>query len=291
MFAASAVCARRTSVWLGGLTANLWRLVLATVLLGIWAHGWGAGVGGAAFPWFLLSGLVGFGLGDVALFQALPRLGSRLTLILVQCLAAPIAAVVEWAWLGTRLGLTEMLFGALILGGVTVALSPTREAIPRGRLLAGVAFGVLGAGGQALGAVLSRRAYAAAELAGEPMDGGSAAYQRILAGVLFAFVAWAFARAIPALAAFDRGDRVGVSSGRIAAWVTANGLAGPVLGVACYQWALQTTPSGIVLPLVATVPLAVIPLAWRFEGDRPGPRSVIGTVLAVLGAAGLALLR
>ena len=34
------------------------------------------------------------GLGDVALFQAYPRLGSRLTILIVHCLAAPFAGLV-----------------------------------------------------------------------------------------------------------------------------------------------------------------------------------------------------
>ena len=48
-----------------------------------------------------------------------------------------------------------------------------------------------------------------------------------------------------------------------------NTLGGPVLGVSCYQWALSTTPSGIVLPIVATVPLAVIPFAYRLRAIAP----------------------
>jgi len=291
LFAMSAVCAQRTAGWLGGLTANLWRLLLATVLLGIWAHGFGAGLGGQAFGWFLASGLVGFGLGDVALFQALPRIGSRLTLILVQCLAAPLAAATEWVWLGTQLSAGEMACGLVILAGVAVALTPTAAAIPRGQLAAGIAFGVIGAAGQAWGAVLSRRAYQVAAAAGDMIDGGTAAYQRILAGIAFALLAWMLARRFTGWSAWDRPTVGRPGRGRIARWIVANAIAGPVLGVACYQWALQTTPSGIVLPLVATVPLAVIPLAWKFEGDRPGVRSIAGSLVAVAGAAGLAILR
>ena len=291
LFATSAVCAGRTSAWLGGLTANLLRLALATGCLGLWAHTAGVGFGGAALVWFLLSGLVGFGLGDVALFQALPRIGSRLTLILVQCLAAPIAAVTERVWLGTRLTLFELGFGALILAGVVVALAPSAVSIPRGRMAAGVLFGVVGAVGQAWGAVLSRRAYLAAESAAQAMDGGSAAYQRIVAGLAFAWLAWALARRVPAWAGLDRPHLPSPGPWRAGRWIVANALAGPVFGVACYQWALQTTPSGVVLPLVAAVPLAVIPLAWWLEGDRPGRRSLAGSVLAVAGAAGLALTR
>ena len=67
----------------------------------------------------------------------------------------------------------------------------------------------------------------------------------------------------------------------------ANGLAGPVLGVGCYQWALATTPSGIVLPIAATAPLLSIPIAFWLEGDRPPRRAILGGVLAVGGCIAL----
>ena len=36
-------------------------------------------------------------------------------------------------------------------------------------------------------------------------------------------------------------------------WVILNSLAGPTLGVGCYQWALATQPSGVVLPIVSVL--------------------------------------
>src|ERR1039457_413017 len=72
-------------------------------------------------------------------------------------------------------------------------------------------------------------------------------------------------------------------------WTLANGLAGPVAGVGCYQWALATTPSGVVLPIAATTPLVSIPIAFWLEGDRPTRRSIVGGVIAVAGCIVLTL--
>jgi len=71
-------------------------------------------------------------------------------------------------------------------------------------------------------------------------------------------------------------------------WVVANALAGPALGVACYQWALAVAPTGIVLAIVATTPLVVIPFTMVLDGERPTVRSLVGGAVAVLGAAALA---
>src|SRR6266404_7006895 len=94
LFSISAVSAQRTTSVLGGIRANFWRIIVATVLLGVWSHLFGNGLRGAALPMFRLSGCVGFGIGDLALYQTLPRLGSRLSIMIVHCLAAPIAALV-----------------------------------------------------------------------------------------------------------------------------------------------------------------------------------------------------
>ncbi|MGZ5543158.1 MAG: EamA family transporter [Limisphaerales bacterium] len=72
-------------------------------------------------------------------------------------------------------------------------------------------------------------------------------------------------------------------------WVVANGLAGQTLGMCCFNWALKTTPTGLVLALVATTPLVIIPFAWKFEGDKAHRRSVIGGAIAVAGAIALVM--
>jgi drug/metabolite transporter (DMT)-like permease len=45
-----------------------------------------------------------------------------------------------------------------------------------------------------------------------------------------------------------------------------------------------------VLPIVATSPLVTLLLAWGMDGHAPTRRAVIGGILAVLGAAALAVL-
>ncbi len=71
-------------------------------------------------------------------------------------------------------------------------------------------------------------------------------------------------------------------------WIVFNALAGPTLGVSCYQWALKTTPSAVVLPIVALSPLVVMPFARWLEQERPSRRSMFGAVIAVAGAGALA---
>ena len=295
-FSISAVTANRSVRYLSGNEANFWRLLVATIVLGIIAHGWGAGLAGEFLPWFLLSGIVGFGLGDTALFQALPRIGSGLTVLLVHCLAAPTAMTIEWLWLGNAVSMIEMLCGFTILAGLVVALAPVGTSPPAGRhWMSGILFATVAAVGQGGGAVISRKAYAVAaqtdlQLAGV-MGGLNATYQRILAGLAIAAVSVLIARRHAVVAHIERSVAVPSGSGAPARWARAwpwivlNGLAGPTCGVACYQWALQANKSGVVLPIVALTPLVVMPLARFFEGEKPSRRAVIGGVIAVAGVA------
>lgn len=287
-FSISVIFASRSAKVIGGAWANAGRITVAVVLLGIWGHRFGQGLAGPSLPWFLVSGVIGFGLGDIALFGALTRIGPRLSILLTQCLAAPIAAFTEWAWLGTTVQPAEMACAAVILAGVALALAPDRGFEgDRRTFWIGTLWGIGSACGQAFGAVVSRRGYAAAALAGLALDGGTAAYQRAIGGVV---TVWA------SLFIMGGWRRAPQSEGAIpwrqaAPLVMVNALAGPVIGVACFQWALSTTASGIVLPIVATSPLVTILLTFLLEGTQPSRRSVSGGFIAVAGAVMLNVIK
>lgn len=283
-FAVTPVFANRAAHRLGSLRANFFRLLVATGLLGAWAHLAGRGLGGGALGWFVLGGVVGFGIGGVAMFLSLPRLGSSLSTLIVQCVSAVVAAGVEWAWLGTRLTLPQVGFVALTLAGIAIGLRP--QSLPRVSPTewgVGIAWAMVSAVGQGVGAVMSRKAFAVAAAAHERIDPGSAAYQRALGGL-------AVAALVLALAARWWPERPR-ETGRAWPWVLGNALTGPVLGVTCFQWALRTTPAGIVQPIVAAAPLLTIPLAAWLEGTRPRPAYYAGVLLAVAGVSGLLVWR
>ncbi len=293
-FALNATCASRSVQASGSMHANLGRLLVATCVLGLFAHTLGHGFASASTGWFLLSGVIGMGLGDLGVYAALPLLGARLTVLMTQCLAAPIAALGEWLWLGTRLTPAQILWGAVILGGVILALMPSRRSPPRVRVRpVGFLFGLLAAAGQGLGALVSRKGVDAATAAGEAAHNASfglnAAYHRIIAGLVFTVLWFLLLRLLGRLPARPAPNADPAVKRRAYLWLLANGLVGPVLGVGCYQWALATTPSGIVLPIAATTPLLAIPIAYWIEGERPSRRSLLGGAVAVAGAVALTL--
>jgi drug/metabolite transporter (DMT)-like permease len=295
LFAISAVCGYRTARSIGGVEANFWRITIATIFLTAWAFSFGTGFAGAP-GWFMLSGLLGIGLGDSAYFQALPRLGSRRTVLLTQCLTAPFAALIEWLWLGTRLQLAEIACIAVILGGVALALAPGDhlKISARDWKVGLLASGFAALGG-ALGAVLSRKGYAAIHEQHLQIDPGTTGYQRVIGGILvptiilFA-VKW---RSASAHGGMFESKTLQISREkwqRIWPWVLANALAGQTIGVSAMQWALQHTPTGIVTAIIATTPVVLLPMTRWVDGEKIGLRSLVGAVVAVSGVIGLTLL-
>ena len=291
LFAISGVCGHRSARLIGGTEANFWRLACAALMLGAWSMSFGTGLEGAALPWFLLSGLTGVGLGDLAMFQALPRLGSRLSLLLIECLGPPVAAIFEWLWMGTKLTPWQATCGLVIFVGVGIALRPARDEPRRPGWVVGSLFGVLSAIATAVGAVVSRKAFAVAEAAGHPPGGVDAAFQRVLAGLLLAGFGLLAVKAHPRRSS-PGAPRAGDAAAKwraVGPWIFMNSLAGQTLGVSCMQWALRSTPTGVVLSIIATTPVLVIPLAVVFEKERPTAASYVGGLIAVLGVAGLCL--
>jgi drug/metabolite transporter (DMT)-like permease len=289
LFSLSAIFGKRLTKIMSGLEANFWRLAMACALLGLWILIFPKSYPDSVFIIFFISGCVGFGLGDFGLFQALPRLGSRSTVLLVHCIAAPFAACVEWLWLGTVLTVLEITCAFVILVGVAIALAPDRqEGHSKKELLFGIGFGVLAAFGQGLGAVISRKGYSVLQFYGQQLDGPSVTFQRIVGGLLVSGVAL-FLLQIFRSKELTRRSPEKWSRG----WylLLFNAIAGPTLGVSCYQWALETTPTGVVLPIVAITPLVIIPIAQWLEGERATMRSLIGGLIAVAGAVCLAVLR
>jgi drug/metabolite transporter (DMT)-like permease len=292
LFATSAVCGYRTSKQIGGVEANFWRIAIATLLLMAWTLAFGSGFTGAP-GWFMLSGLFGIGLGDSAYFQALPRLGSRRTVLMCQCLTAPAAALIEWLWLGAKLSFPQIVCIAVILIGVAVALAPGDHLKISARdWQIGLVACMVSATANALGVVVIRKAFQVAHAAGTNPDAGTTGYQRMLGGILFPaitllVVKWKSAHAHGPLLEAKTLQVSTEKWRRLWPWVLANALAGQTLGVTCMQWALKTTSAGIVTAIIALTPVVLLPMTWIVEKEKITARPVAGALTAVAGVIAL----
>jgi drug/metabolite transporter (DMT)-like permease len=157
-------------------------------------------------------------------------------------------------------------------------------------LRAGILFGIMAALGGALGSVMIRKGYAVARAANEFPDAGTTGYQRVLGGL--------FVQSLILLAVKGRARRgiLEAENARVSRdkwrrmwpWVLGNSLAGQTLGVTCMQWALETTPTGIVTAIIATTPIVMLPLTRVMDGEHITFRPLAGGGIAVTGVIGLA---
>ena len=282
LWSCSGICSARSGRLLGVLRVNRARLCLALLGLGtaVWwldrptiGPGWG---------WFVLSGVVGLGMGDISMYAAYRHLGTRLTILMTQALAVPGVWIAEWLWLGGDPQWQRMPWAAVILLGLACAMWPDRASPAQGDRRRGLWFGFGSAFGLAVAAVLSRRGYA--EAGG--IDGLGAAVLRNAGGLSVMLLIWPIERLI----AHARQKLVPAEAPqwrRAWPWLLGAAMFGPGIGVACYQTALAAAPSGAVQAVVATTPVLIIPLAWAIDGDRPTRRSVIGAIIAVIGVIGM----
>ena len=306
LFSLSAVTARRTTQLLRGTEANFARLIIAPVVLAAIAFLFFVD-GAAHFQpnifWLLFaSGAIGFGLGDIALFQALQRIGSRLTVLIVHCVSVPLAVGIEFLWLKDLPTTPQIICAVIILAGVTIALAPTENPhLEKRTLWSGIGWGLIAAFGQGFGAgvmvrVITEKYTKFNQLTGSDAfhAGLTVAAQRQLGGMVFTGLClWALRTYLkgnpdsPNANALTNPNSNWTAGRR---WLLLNALAGPAFGVTCYQWALLDNPTGVILPIVAATPLVVIPFAIYMKEEKPSWRSLAGGVLAVAGVVGMVMM-
>lgn len=281
LFAGSALCGRQATMRSGALEANFFRLVIATVSLAIISTlFFRDSFALPTFGWFLLSGFIGFGIGDVALYMALARIGSRLTLLLNFCLATIFGILGDWLWLGDSLSSRQLTAIAFILLGLSIALLGKRATgmERHGAYSTGIIVGVIAAFGQGFGSTISRHAQNIAHTIGVESHGIAEAFQRVIPGMIVGAVSLYIVRK-------RRKTSLTINKAllrhKAVPWMFGAAMFGPVIGVSCFQTALAVTPqSGIVLAIVSTSPLILIPLGALIEKDRPTLQTVTGAIIA-----------
>ncbi|MCB9906616.1 MAG: DMT family transporter [Planctomycetes bacterium] len=270
--------------------ANLFKNCLALlVFLCLWPLLGGAWPGAAISGWLLLSGVLGFALGDSLYFAALPRCGVQAAAMIGQ-LNVPLAAVMGYLWNGERLGPLTVLGMFVAMAGVLLVLSDPVPIQQRGRSAyyrSGVIFALLNAVTIASGIFLGHVGI-------EDVDILPGTLMRMAGGIGGAFLVaplWgALARALGVVDDSPAKEtRNLIEPFRRRAWwkpLILASVAGSVIGLLPYHIALRELPSGIAAVMFATTPLFTLPLG-KLMGERFGVRSVVGTLVGFAGVIGV----
>lgn len=268
----------------GSLSVNLIRLVMAFFLIGIYS--WVAR--GFFFPsdanlfqwkWLALSGLIGFVIGDLLLFQAFVVVGARISMLMM-ALAPPFAALIGWLLLD-EIMLPQSLIGMVVtMCGIVIVILKREKIEENGKLVnriksshsvKGILLAIGGALGQAAGLVISKKGM------GE-YDAFSATQIRIITGIagftiLFFFMkrwpkVWEAVQHKPAM------KRIALGA-----------FFGPFLGVSFSLLAVQHTQAGIAATLMAISPVLIIPPAIILFKEKVNWKEILGAVITIAGIA------
>ena len=283
---ATALLSEFGSKRLGNLTLNVLRMGLALLLsLLLFAVTTGSplptGISAEACGWMLLSGLVGYVVGDFCLFQCYIIIGSHYGQLFMTL--APLAAALM-AWIALGQHMSPMSIAAMLVTLTGIGLS----VLGRGqhhRLslklpLNGVLYAVGAAVCQGVGLVLSKVGMDHYDTTQLPtwLVPFSANFFRCVAGII-GFTLLLYAREGFAPLRHALHDRKGMTI------ATATTIFGPFVGVGFSLMAVQYTSAGIASTLMALTPIIIIlPSHWLFRQPITW-RTVAGAVISVVGVS------
>jgi Predicted membrane protein len=270
---------------IGALVLNLLRLLVALVFLsayGLIARGQLLPLDAPASAWLWLSasGLVGFVLGDLCLFQAFIDIGSRLSM-LVYATAPVFTSLLGFVAFGERLTFLGLCGMALTLGGMAfVVLGKKAEGSPdpqrpSSRRVRGILLALAATVGQAGGLVLGKLG-AGSTASLNAMDPFAGTQVRVIAGIV------GFAIVIAATGSW-RGVGSALKDGKAVASLTAGAFFGPFLGVSLSLLAVESGNTGVASAIMSITPVLIIaPSALIFK-ERVTLREIIGSLATVAG--------
>lgn len=267
----------------GSQAVNRIRLVVAALFLSLahlllYGELWPVHAEPWRWGWLGLSGIVGLVLGDSCLFQAFLLIGTRRSMLLMT-LAPVFSTSVAWVWLGETLLPIEIGAILVTVGGIAVVVSEKRPTdnpagTPSRNYPLGILLGV-GAGlGQALGLVTSKQG-----LVGD--------FHPLSATLIRMLVASAVIWLFTLLKKRDGATGQALKDKKALLPLVGGALTGPTLGIWLAMVAVQNTPVGIASALMSLPPILLIPVErWLFH-ERASSRAVVGTAVALAGAAAI----
>ena len=273
---------------IGSLSVNTYRLLFAVGFLAV-THEVMLGTlvplaNSDQWFWMGASGIVGLVIGDGGLFAGYVTIGPRRS-VLIMALAPIFAIIGAYLILDEVIPQLALVGIALTLTGVIIVVF---EAEPRsGEMVVsrklktcGLLFALIGAVGQGIGLVLSKKGIDL--VPNNTLNPLSATFMRLLLGAasiwLMLLIAGRGRRLRDALR-----SKEGISNTAVGAFL------GPFLGITFSMVAVTYTQTGVAQTLMSLMPVLIIPTVWIRYRQRTSWRGIMGAAIAVIGVAVLFL--
>ena len=225
----------------------------------------------SAWFWLLISGLFGFVLGDLFLFEAFVEIGSRISLLIMSA-SPPITALAGFLFMKEKISILALIgMGLNMLGISLVILSrgAGEKKVELNRPVKGIIFACLGAIGQAAGLIFSKI--------------GMGSYNP-LAVTQIRIIAAVIGYTIIITLRSKWKEIIDSFKNKKAMWqIAAGSVTGPFIGVVLMLIALQHTATGIVSSITSISPIIIIPASILIFKEKILPKEVLGAFISIAG--------
>jgi drug/metabolite transporter (DMT)-like permease len=263
---------------IGSLPVNFIRLIIAFFLIGIYTL-FTRGMflpldaSGSNWLWLFISGLIGFVIGDMFLFEAYVEIGSRISLLIMSS-SPPITALAGFLILGEKLTLVHTLAIFVTMGGIALVIlvkGDKDNKVQFSHPLKGILFALIGSLGQAFGLIFSK-------IGMGDLNPFEATQIRIIAAVLGFIIVISFKKEWRKVFASFK-DRKAIS------WTGIGAFFGPFIGVSFSLLAIKYISTGIVSTITSISPILIIPISIIFLKEKVTLKEIIGALISIIGVA------
>jgi drug/metabolite transporter (DMT)-like permease len=221
--------------------------------------------------WLTFSGIIGFVIGDLFLFQAFVEVGSRISMLIMSTVP-PITAITGFFIMGekiTVLGLAGMIITIAGIALVILTKNPDDKKVRLSHPIKGLIYAFIGAMGQAFGLVFSKFGMGS-------YDPFAATQIRIIAAIIgFSIVITILKKWGELIVAFK--------NRRAMKYISVGSLFGPFIGVSLSLLAVQHAPTGIVSTITSITPILLIPVSIIVFKEKVFRRELIGAIITLFG--------
>jgi drug/metabolite transporter (DMT)-like permease len=260
----------------GSLSVNLIRLLMAFVFISFF-NLYNRGLflptdaTSSAWIWLSVSGLIGFVIGDLFLFQAYVLIGSRISQLIMSTVP-PMTAITGFFLMGETITALDFLGMVITICGIAIVIltkGEDKQSLKLSHSVKGLTYAFIGAVGQAFGLVFSKYGM-------QSYDPFAATQIRIIIAIVgFIIVISVLKKWKEFLSAFkDRKSILHIGIGSVF---------GPFIGVSLSLLAAQHTATGIVATITSITPILIIPPAIILFKEKISTREIIGAVISLIG--------
>lgn len=262
----------------GSLSVNFIRLIIAFFLIGIFTL-FTRGMflpldaSGSMWLWLSVSGIIGFVLGDLFLFEAFVLIGSRIAL-LIMAVVPPITALIGFFILGERLTVLDLLGMFITMGGICLVIlvkGSKEEKVKLSHPLKGISYAFIGAIGQSVGMVFSKLGM-----------GDYNAFAATQIRIISATVAFAI---IITLRKNWSNLALALKDFKALKYISIGSFLGPFIGVSLSLLAVQYIPTGVASTISSISRILIIPISIIVFKEKVSAKEILGATITIGGVA------